>query len=170
MDRTLVTRRAIGAICMLAAVVASSGACAATGAGPTEPGGAVAGVGSASGSPSGLTVTDAWARPAPAGGESAAYLTIANAGAADTLVSVRCTIARSAMLHETSTDMSGMTGMTMTGSMDVPSGGSVRLAPGGSHVMLGDLTSALAPGTTIQIELLFEHAGSIVIPATIRAG
>ena len=49
-------------------------------------------------------------------------------------------------------------------------GGSVRLAPGGSHVMLGGLTSALAAGTTIELQLLFEHAGTITIPATIRAG
>ena len=161
MDRTSALRRFLGGLALLAVGVLAV-ACA----GPAAP----AAPGTSAAASTGVAVIDAWARPAPAGGDSAAYLTITNTGAADTLLSVHCTIARSTMLHETATDASGMTGMSMVGSLPVPAGGSVRLAPGGSHVMLGGLTSALAVGTTIELQLLFEHAGTITIPATIRAG
>jgi copper(I)-binding protein len=118
----------------------------------------------------GLTISDAWARPAAAAGQSAAYLTIANAGAADTLLSVRCSVAGSTMIHQTSTDASGMTGMSPIDKLPIPAGTTVTLKPGGYHVMMMGLTQALAAGATLELRLVFEHAGEVPVSAAIRPG
>jgi periplasmic copper chaperone A len=118
----------------------------------------------------GIVVTDAWARPAAAGGDSAAYLTITNPGGADVLLSVHCTIASSTMLHQTSTDTAGMTGMAMLGDLPVPAGSTIRLQPGGTHLMLGGITRALAVGENVELRLQFQHGGEVVVPAVVRPG
>ena len=115
-----------------------------------------------------LAVRDAWVRPAAAGTETAAYLTIANPGSADVLLSVRCTIAASAMLHRTGTDPSGMTGMTMLDELPIPAGATVSLAPGGTHVMITGLDRALEPGASVELRLRFERAGEVVVDAPVR--
>ena len=118
----------------------------------------------------GVSVSGAWVRPAAIGGDTAAYFTISNAGPADALLSVQCGLAGSAMLHRTSTDSSGMTGMSMIEKVPVPAGSTVELEPGGTHVMMGGLTRALAAGDSVELRLTFERAGEIVVPAAVRAG
>jgi copper(I)-binding protein len=145
-------RRALGAAVLLGAAIALVGACAA----------------SPSVTPGRLAVRDAWVRPAAAGTESAAYLTISNPGSADVLVSVRCAIAASTMLHQTATDASGMTGMSMLDRLPVPAGATVALKPGGTHVMLAGLGKALEDGSSVELELTFEKAGRIVVNAAVR--
>lgn len=147
-------RRTLGGIALLVGIVGIVAACGTAPAASTTP----------------LTVVDAWARPAGIGGESAAYLTITNPGAADTLLSVRCAIAASTVLHQTATDSSGMTGMSMLDNLPVPAGATVRLEPGGTHVMIGNLAQPLVIGRTVELRLVFEHAGEIVVPVAIRAG
>ena len=115
-----------------------------------------------------LAVRDAWSGAAAAGTETAAYLTIANPGAADVLLSVRCTIASSAMLHQTGTDPSGMTGMTMLDKLPIPAGATVSLAPGGTHVMIAGLNRALEAGASVELHLTFERAGEVVVDAPVR--
>ena len=117
-----------------------------------------------------LAIADAWARPAVAGGTSAVYLTIDNPGPDDALVAVRCVIAGSAMIHQTTTDASGMTGMSPMERLLVPAGTSVALKPGGAHVMMTGLTRPLVAGERIELRLVFEHAGTITVAAAVRAG
>jgi periplasmic copper chaperone A len=114
-----------------------------------------------------ITVRDAWVRPGPAGAQSAAYLTITNSGAADRLVAVTCTIAGSAMLHQTTTDPSGMTGMSMLADLPIPAGGSVTLRPGGAHIMLTGLSRALVEGSVVELGLVFESAGTVTVSAAV---
>jgi len=52
--------------------------------------------------------------------------------------------------------------------LDVPAGGSVQLKPGSYHLMLMGLTGDLVAGKTIPLELVFEHAGKIVVMAAVR--
>jgi periplasmic copper chaperone A len=130
-------------------------------------GGSVGSGGSGAGT---LVVTGAWVRAAPAGAQSAAYFTIGNGtGADDTLVGVSTTAAQSAGLHQTTTDSTGMTGMQMTESIKVPAGGSVALQPGGYHVMLTGLASALKAGASVELMLTFERAGVVRVTAEVRA-
>jgi hypothetical protein len=130
-----------------------------------------ASVANSSRSASALTVTDAWVRPASVGGETAAYLTIANIGdVGDALVSASSPVAGSSMLHVTATDPSGMTGMTMVDRLPVEAHRTVTLEPGAAHLMLSGLTTPLAAGSTVELRLTFEHAGLVVVMATVRAG
>lgn len=127
---------------------------------------------SGSPSPSGtITVTDAWARPAMSmSGAGAAYLTITNGTAQDdALIAVKTSAASNPELHETTAMGSGMTGMQPVGKVPVPAGQTVKLEPGGYHIMLINLTSELKAGATIQLTLTFEKAGDISVTAEVRA-
>jgi copper(I)-binding protein len=149
-------RRSIVAAAAIA-VVAALAACGGSGASPAP---------SAS---SAVAVSDAWARPAPAGGETAIYLTLTNPGAgADALTAASSAVAASVELHETTTDMNGMTGMDPTERIEVPAGGTVSLTPGGKHLMVSGLTKALDPGASIDVDLVFEHAGTVHVTAEVR--
>jgi periplasmic copper chaperone A len=119
----------------------------------------------------GPSVTDAWARPAAANGQSAAYLTITNpSGSDDTLIAATSPAAGMVGLHETATDATGLTSMHALVQCAIPARGSVRLAPGGMHIMLMDLRRDLIVGSSIELDLVFEHAGTIVVKADIRQG
>jgi periplasmic copper chaperone A len=133
---------------------------------------ALAACGSAAG-PSGAapSISDAWARPAAADGQSAAYLTINNTSdTADALLSASSPGAIMVELHETATDGSGMTGMQPVARLDIPAGASVELKPGGHHLMLMGLAGELTVGETIELDLVFEHAGKVVVMAEIQQG
>ena len=132
--------------------------------------------GSSGGSPTAvaggpLVVRDAWVRAAPAGGTSAAYMSMTNGRLApDSLVGVSAPdITDSASLHQTSTDASGMTGMTHTESLAIPAGGTVVLEPGGFHIMLMDLKHDLKAGDRVRLILAFEQAGVLNVDAEVRA-
>jgi copper(I)-binding protein len=145
-------RRALGAVALLGAALPILAACAAS---PSASTGSVA-------------IRDAWIRPAAAGTQTAAYLTIANPGSPDVLLSARCTIAASTMLHQTTTDASGMTGMSMIDRLPIPAGATVELKPGGTHVMMTGLGKTLEAGSSVELELTFEKAGRIVVTAAVR--
>jgi copper(I)-binding protein len=117
------------------------------------------------------SISGAWVRPAPADGESAAYLKItAGSAAGDTLLSASSPGASVVELHETSTDASGMTGMHPLARLEIPAGQTVELKSGSYHLMLSGLTGQLAAGKTVELDLLFEHAGKVVVTAEIRQG
>jgi copper(I)-binding protein len=125
----------------------------------------------ASPSTAAISVGDAWARPAAASAQSAAYMTIKNtSGSTDALLSATSPAAGMVELHETSTDGAGMTGMHPVARLDIPAGSSVQLKPGGYHFMLMSLTGDLVAGKTIELDLVFEHAGKVVVMAEIRQG
>lgn len=114
------------------------------------------------------TISEAWARPGAAGAQSAAYMTITGAGQDDALVSVSSVGAMTVELHETTTDAEGMMGMHPIERLDVPGDGSVSLEPGSFHVMLMGLSEELAVGDTLELELVFEKAGTVAVDAEIR--
>ena len=124
-----------------------------------------------SGAAAAPTIAQAWARPAPAGGNTAAYLTITGAaGQADALLTASSPAADMVQVHEVSTDASGMTGMHPIDRLDIPAGATVTLEPGGYHLMIMGVKSELAVGGTLELDLVFEHAGKVVVQAAIRQG
>jgi copper(I)-binding protein len=115
-----------------------------------------------------LRVENAWARPAAKGQNTAAYLTIVNAGSsADVLKAVETPLGK-ASLHQSS--MSG--GVARMRPMDqglrAPARRTVVLAPGGDHIMLSGLVRALAPGQKIPATLVFQHAGRVKIAISVE--
>lgn len=126
---------------------------------------------SAGSSGAAITIGEPWARAAAAGGQSAAYFTMTNGSStADALLSASSPAATKVEVHETTVDGSGMSAMHPVERVDIPAGESVVLKPGSYHVMLMGLSSELTVGGKIQLDLVFEHAGKVVVQAEIRQG
>lgn len=63
---------------------------------------------------------------------------------------------------------SAMMQMVPVDKIEIPSGKTVSLEPGGYHIMLIDLVKPLEVGTTLKITLQFEDAGERVVEADVR--
>lgn len=117
----------------------------------------------------GVQVTEAWARPADSGATSAAYLVLANRGArADTVVGIVTDAAVSASVHETR-QHEGTMHMAALPSVAVPPGGTVTLAPLGTHVMLLRLRRALRAGDTVAFAFVLASGDTVPVRAVTRA-
>lgn len=145
---------------------------------------ALTGCGSAQGSEAGVAAADVWARVPPAMAEAGAvYMVLTNeSGQDDRLIgaSVDTSVAETVELHETTTETGGasegemamgegMLGMREVEAIDVPSGASVNLEPGGLHVMLVGLAAPLEEGDTVPLTLEFERAGQQTVEAEVRS-
>ncbi len=118
-----------------------------------------------------ITVEGAWARTSPMmASNGAAYMEL-TASVDDRLVAARVSadVAATAEVHETVMDPDTQEmAMRETDAIDLPAGETVALEPGGYHVMLLDLAEPLEPGTTIELTLVFEEAGEVVVEAEVR--
>jgi len=111
-----------------------------------------------------ITIEKPWARATPKGAAvGAAYLTIRNAGAAPDRLTGGTADFASVEIHQMKTENGVMTMRELTGGLNVPAHGSVRLAPGGYHVMFTHLTKPLQKGDKLTATLNFENAGSIAV-------
>lgn len=111
--------------------------------------------------PDGIQVTHAWIRWLPAGLPSAGYAMIVNDGAgAQRLIGVSSPGYGSVMLHR-SRLAEGDSTMDMVEHLDIPAHGSVKLAPGGYHLMLLHATHPVQPGDKIPMRLRFAD-GSVL--------
>lgn len=128
--------------------------------------------GCSSAAPSKVTVSGAWARPAAVANQpTAAYMVISNgSGQPDALLSASSPDATMVQLHETTTDGTGMTAMHPVDRVPIPGEGEVTLQPGGTHVMIMGLSKPLPAGATIELDLVFEHAGRVTVTAEVRDG
>lgn len=113
-----------------------------------------------------LQVTDVWARPGLAGGNSAVYFVINNETAGtDTLLSASSGVAGAVELHMTSMQDGNM---QMAHQQQVPvQAGKTEFQPGGLHVMLIDLNQDLNPGDTFTMTLDFDTAGEMPLEVTV---
>lgn len=130
----------------------------------------LAACGRSEGSPE-LQISGAWARETVAGQTAtAAYMTIANTGsAADRLVGVDAPAPAEAMVHGTS-HANGIARMRpMDSGLELPAGGTAQLAPGGTHVMITELTSPLKTGDRLRLTLRFERSGQRIIDVPVRS-
>ena len=102
--------------------------------------------------------------PRPASADVAAlYFTVRNNGAADvTLTGVRTSAAASAGFHQYVDVSGGGQEMAPLGSITVPAGGDVRLAPDGIHVML-EGPQALAIGQIVPVTIEIEHQQAVTV-------
>ena len=77
----------------------------------------------------------------------------------------------STMMGETPSSMvpgSGEMMMRPVERIELPAGEDVVLEPGGYHVMLIDLATPLVVGTTFELTLQFEQAGSMTVEVPVR--
>lgn len=113
-----------------------------------------------------IAVSDA-RMPVPAGANGAAYLTLTNDGeATDRLTGATTDVAETVEIHETSIEDDAMS-MRPVGGIGIPAGGTVVLEPGGLHLMLVDVTTALEEGDMVTLTLTFARAGERTVDARV---
>ncbi len=114
-------------------------------------------------------VSQAWIKlPAVAGRPAAAYFTITGGQAADRLLRVETPLASRVELHESRMEGGAMRMMPVP-VLDVAPRSTVRLAPGGKHVMLFGLAPSVTPGMTVKLTLVFANAGKVSVNAQARS-
>lgn len=108
-----------------------------------------------------LEIYDAYA-PAPAAPDvGSLYFTVVNSGSApDTLLAIASSAGGNALLHDMIQEAGSMR-MHPTGPMPIAAHDSLRLKPGGYHVMLSDLSQRPLVGDTMRVVLTFARAGAI---------
>ena len=119
---------------------------------------------------SGIELRDAWARATPPGAQiGAAYLEIRNAGdKADRLLSASSAAAKRVEVHVTQRHGDVMK-MREVKALEVPGRQSVKLEPGGRHLMLVELAQPLKQGERFRLRLRFEGAGELETEVQVRA-
>ncbi|UCF51227.1 MAG: copper chaperone PCu(A)C, partial [Bradyrhizobium sp.] len=107
-----------------------------------------------------LVISQAWSRATPGGAKVAGgYLTIENKGAAaDKLVGVSADIAGKAEVHEMAMDNGVMKMRPLDKGLVIDPGKTLKLAPGGYHLMLQELKGAFKQGDKVPVTLQFEKA------------
>lgn len=110
-----------------------------------------------------LVITQAWSRATPGGAKIAGgYLNIENKGAvADRLIGGSADVAGKLEIHEMAMNNGVMTMRPLDKGLVVEPGKTVKLAPGGYHLMLMDLKGPLKQGDKLPVTLEFEKAGKV---------
>ncbi len=112
-----------------------------------------------------IVIKDQWIRPGAEKMATALYFTLENNGSeADTLYAVETDIAKMVQIHETYTD-GDMMGMREISEIIVEPESSVKLEPGGKHIMVMRLKRDIHKGDEIEFKLHFQRAGEISITA-----
>ena len=117
-----------------------------------------------------LVITQAWARATPGGAKTGGgFLTIENKGsAADRLVAVSGDFAGKIEVHEMAVKDGVMTMRLLENGLTIEPGKTVKLAPGGYHLMMLDLKAPLKQGDKLPVTLQFEKAGTVAITLDVR--
>jgi len=118
-----------------------------------------------------LVITQAWSRATPSGAKIAGgYLTIENKGAApDRLLGGSGDIAGKVEVHEMAMNNGVMTMRPLDKGLMIEPGKTVKLAPGGYHLMMFDLKSPLKQGEKLPVTLEFEKAGKVTVSLDVQA-
>ena len=117
-----------------------------------------------------LVISQAWSRATPGGAKiGGGYLTIANKGSApDRLVGASADVAAKVQVHEMTMKDGVMTMRPLEKGVTIEPGKTVKLAPGGYHLMLFDLKSPLKQGEKLPVTLEFEKAGKVKISLEVQ--
>src|SRR5271169_3987674 len=117
-----------------------------------------------------LVITQAWSRATPGGAKvGGGYLTIENKGSApDRLIGGSAEVSDKVQVHEMAVNNGVMTMRPLDQGLVIEPGKTVKLAPGGYHLMLLDLKNPLKQGEKLPITLEFERAGKVSLSLDIQ--
>jgi len=119
-----------------------------------------------------LKISDVWSRTSPSeASNGVVYLTVKNTGSgANAIVGAKVpsSIAMETQIHETKVDANGTMAMSAVDQIDLPAGKTVKLRPGGYHIMLMELANPLKKGQTFKVTLQFESGKNQTVKATVR--
>ncbi len=112
-----------------------------------------------------LVIKQAWSRATPGGAKvGGGYLTIENKGTtSDRLIGGSADVAGKVQVHEMSMNNGVMTMRPVEGGLLIEPGKTVKLTPGGYHLMLLDLKGPLKQGEKLPVTLEFERAGKVSV-------
>jgi periplasmic copper chaperone A len=117
-----------------------------------------------------LVISQAWSRATPGGAKiGGGYLTIQNKGSApDRLLGGSADVAARVQIHEMAVNNGVMTMRPLDKGLAIEPGKTVKLAPGGHHLMLLDLKSPLKQGDRLPVTLEFEKAGKVKLSLEVQ--
>ena len=117
-----------------------------------------------------LVISQAWSRATPSGAKIAGgYLTIENKGAApDRLLGGSGDTAGKVEVHEMAMNNGVMTMRHLDKGLAIEPGKTVKLAPGGYHLMIMDLKSPFKQGDKVPVTLQFEKAGKVPLSLEVQ--
>jgi copper(I)-binding protein len=117
-----------------------------------------------------LVITQAWSRATPGGAKiGGGYLTIENKGSApDRLIGGSADIAGKVEVHEMAMNNGVMTMRPLDKGLTIEPGKTVKLAPGGYHLMMFDLKGPLKQGDKLPVTLEFEKAGKVAVSLDVQ--
>jgi hypothetical protein len=117
-----------------------------------------------------LVITQGWSRATPNGAKiGSGYLTIENKGAAaDRLIGGSADAAGKVEVHEMAMKNGVMTMRSLDNGLAIDPGKTVKLAPGGYHLMIFDLKSPLKQGDKLPVTLEFEKAGKVTVSLDVQ--
>jgi periplasmic copper chaperone A len=117
-----------------------------------------------------LVITQAWSRATPSGAKVAGgYLVIENKGkTADRLIGGAGEIAGRVEVHEMAMNNGVMTMRPLDKGLTIEPGQTVKLAPGGHHLMMFDLKGQLKQGDKVPVTLEFEKAGKVTVSLDVQ--
>lgn len=118
-----------------------------------------------------LKIGHPWSRATPGGAKVAGgYLSVTNTGTEpDRLTGASFARAGRAELHSMSMEGGVMKMAPVAGGLAIKPGETLRLEPGGYHLMFLDLQSPLAKGDKVEGTLTFEKAGSVPVSFVVEA-
>lgn len=110
-----------------------------------------------------LRIENPWTRATPPQARvGGGYLTIVNTGSEpDRLLGGTAEIAEAVEVHEMKMEGGVMKMRPLTEGLEIPAGATVKLEPGGFHLMLAKLGGAIVEGESVPVTLRFERAGTV---------
>ena len=117
-----------------------------------------------------IEVADAWVRaPTPPAPVAGGYLQLTNPGMVDRrLIAVETGAAERVEIHEMRMDEGMMRMRQLTEGLNLPAGETVRLAPGGLHLMLIAPGEEVAAGSSVELTLRFDFGEPQTVVAEVR--
>lgn len=98
------------------------------------------------------------------------FMTITNNGTEpDRLISIEVDFAGQAQIHEMKMEGEIMKMRQIEGGLEIPAGATVKLEPGGLHIMFMQLEEAMKEGDSHKATLNFEKAGSVEVEFKVEA-
>jgi hypothetical protein len=117
-----------------------------------------------------LVISQAWSRATPGGAKiGGGYLTIENRGAMpDRLIGGTWDAGAKVEVPEMAMNNGVMTMRPLDQGLTIEPGATVKLAPGGIHLMLFDLKSPFKSGDQVPVTLEFEKAGKLTFSLEVQ--
>ncbi|MGI5157253.1 copper chaperone PCu(A)C [Microbispora sp. CA-102843] len=152
----------------LAALLAAAACAAPAGTTAASPAAAQAPASATATAAAPLSISDPWVKTARSG-MSAAFATLVNTtGEAVTVVAASTPVSPSVELHEVVGDGGTTTMRRKQGGFVIPAGGRHVLQPGGDHIMLMDVRTAVEPGAEVPFTLTLKDGRTVSFTAVAK--